>query len=713
MWQLTIDGLPSQFPALKTLGTASSLPHPATHLIGRDGELAELAALVRSDECRLLTLTGFGGTGKTRLAVGLAQQLIESFPDGVYFVPLATATTEDAMWRSIGEVLDVPPEGRIPPGFFTYVVGRSALMVLDNLEQLQMADLAVSRLLAEAPQVVVVATSRRPLHLTMEHEHPVPPLELPGEATIEDAERSGAVQLFVQRARMVRPDFEVTTSNAADVVAVCEQLDGVPLALELAAARTALFTPAALVERLSHGLELKDRAVDRPARHQTMHATIAWSYDLLSPTLKALFRRLGVFAGGAELDALAAVMGDAFHDGDELELVTDLIDSSLVKVRTGNSDGEPRLMMLETVRTFALHQLEQAGELDEVHRLHAQYYLDVVRRLAPLTRGHGDTVVETRNRFEVEHDNVHEALAWALADTAPPSRVSIGVAICAVTNPLWLGGGYVAEGTRWLERAVTTAGTTESPELASCLSSLSWDVSSRELDRALDIARRGIAMWRRLDDPEGLSFALSRSAVLQSHRGNHDTARQQGEEAVGLAREAGASSQLANALAQLSNAVSVAQDHERAYELIAEAVAVSEEHGEDGASLVYRSIAACVLRELGRLTEARQEMWALIPQSLLWSSPENLAYLAEDYGAVLAAGGDYEEAVRLLGAADSARERIGAPRSNVQVEEIAAPFASARSALPTSVWERAYASGHDRTVEDVLMVAHAAYTGVE
>jgi len=180
-----------------------------------------------------------------------------------------------------------------------------------------------------------------------------------------------------------------------------------------------------------------------------------------------------------------------------------------------------------------------------------------------------------------------------------------------------------------------------------------------------------------------------------------------------LAREAGAYSQLANALAQLSNAEAVAQHPARSLELISEAVQISEEHGDDEGTLMYRSIAACGLREVGRLAEARHEMWALIPQCLMWFSPENLAYLAEDYGAILAAAGDHEEAVRLLGAADSARDRIGAVRSRVQAEEIAAPFASARSALPSPAWEQAYASGQERTVESVLMDAYAAYTGVE
>ena len=370
-------------------------------------------------------------------------------------------------------------------------------------------------------------------------------------------------------------------------------------------------------------------------------------------------------------------------------------------------------MMLETVRAFALHELGETGELDDVHRLHALHYLNLLRHLAPLTRGRGDKVIEARRRFELEHQNVNEALAWVLAENAPASRSSIGVAICAVTHPLWVGGGYDLEGIRWMERAVTVAGPADSPEMASCLSSLSLDLKSRDLARALDLAQRGVAMWRRLDDKEGLSTALSRSAVLESHRGNHDIARRHGEEAVMLAREAGADSQLANALAQLSNAEAVAQNPARSLELISEAVQISEEHGDDEGTLMYRSIAACGLREVGRLAEARHEMSALIPQCLMWFSPENLAYLAEDYGAILAAAGDHEEAVRLLGAADSARDRIGAVRSRVQAEEIAAPFASARSALPSPAWERAYASGQERTVESVLMDAYAAYNGVE
>ncbi len=228
------------------------MPRPATRLVGRKGELAELTTLLRSPDVRLLTLTGPGGTGKTRLAVAVAELLVEQFPDGVYFVPLAAVTTTDVMWTSIAEVLDVPPEGRIPPGPFDHVAQRSALFVLDNLEQITRADAVVADLLDHAPQAVAIATSRKPLAVPGERQHAVPPLELPDEATLARAHDAGAVQLFVQLARAVKATFALTGENAADVVEVCRRLDGLPLAIELAAARSKLLSPHALLARPVH-----------------------------------------------------------------------------------------------------------------------------------------------------------------------------------------------------------------------------------------------------------------------------------------------------------------------------------------------------------------------------------------------------------------------------------------------------------------------------
>ena len=416
LFQVLVEGLAVDFPPLKTLGTARSLPVPATVLVGRDGELAELVSALCSSGVRLVTLTGPGGTGKTRLAVGLADRVVGEFPDGVYFVPLATVTTAELMWAAMGEVLDVPPNGWAPPGFFAHVAQRSALVVLDNLEQVVGADTVVAELLSEAPRLTVVATSRRPLHVAAEHEHAVPPLELPVYDSIEVVARSGAVQLFVQQARKVRSGFALTIDNAAEVAAVCRRLDGLPLAVELAAARSKLLSPRALLARLGTALDIAVSGAQGPARQRTLRDTIAWSYELLTPGLQGFFRRVGVFAGGADLDAITAV---TTSDGDPeaavvdaFDLVAELVDASLVTVAEA-ADGEPRIGMLEMIRVYALDQLSTAGELAAARQRHARHYLGV------LDRAH-QVYAEDSTRFEDligrEDANLTQAIGWAWAE---------------------------------------------------------------------------------------------------------------------------------------------------------------------------------------------------------------------------------------------------------------------------------------------------------
>jgi predicted ATPase len=333
-----------------------------------------------------VTLTGPGGSGKTRLAIAVAQRLVAVFPDGVFFVPLAAVTSADVMWTSIAEVLDVPPEGRMPPGFFSYVAHRSALFVLDNLEQLPEADDVVAQLLAAAPQVAVIASSRRAVSVPAEHLHPVPPLALPEDSTLADAEGSGAVQLFVQQARSIRPDFLLTLTNVAEVVAICRRLDGLPLAIELAAARMRLLSPKALLGRLDQALDIASPSKQAPSRQKTLRDTIAWSYELLTPAQQAFFRRLGVFAGGGDLDAIAAVTAvptGAGDGADPLDRVADLVDASLVTITEG-PDGEPRVAILETIRAYARDQIRAADEADAVRSAHAGHYLQVAEQLQSL-----------------------------------------------------------------------------------------------------------------------------------------------------------------------------------------------------------------------------------------------------------------------------------------------------------------------------------------
>ena len=311
LYDLVVPGLPSQFPPLRSIGAVASLPTGSTPLIGRDGELAELRSAVADPQVRLLTLTGPGGTGKTRLAVAVAAAVEHEFPAGMFFVDLHTADRAATLWLGIADAVGVTGDAEeLPPERVRrFLADRCVLLILDNLEQVADADLVVSDLLSRAPRITVLATSRRPLHLVSEYEHPVPPLELPERSAAgpEDAAGSGAVQLFVRRARMVRPGFDVTPQNVVDVVELCRRLDGLPLAIELAAARSKLLTPHALLSRLDHTLASAIPSADRTERQRTLSATISWSYELLTDPEQGVFRRLGVFAGHCDLEAIEAV----------------------------------------------------------------------------------------------------------------------------------------------------------------------------------------------------------------------------------------------------------------------------------------------------------------------------------------------------------------------------------------------------------------------
>jgi len=452
LYQLAAPGLPGDFPPLKSLGAQTSLPAPVTPLIGRDDDLRHVCDLVSRPEVRLVTLIGPGGMGKTRLSIAAAAALDRSFPHGVFFVPLAAVRDPDVMWKVIADRLDVSVEGQAADAVTGYLAKRGALLALDNLEQLDGAGEVVAELLAAAPGLVVLATSRRLLHVQGEHELRVPPLGLPRDADPAEVAACAAAQLFARQAGMVRPGFTITADNAADVAAICRRLDGLPLAIELAASRVKLLPPRALLARLGQRLDLAAVQAGRPSRQQTLRSTVAWSYDLLTEDMARVFRRMGVFAGGCDLDALAAVaMTDSGEPGspaldplapdplaldplapdplarvplaadplarvslaaDPLDVVAELLDDSLVTVTEG-SDGEPRVGMLETIRDYALDRLAHEDDLDDVRRGHAEHYAAFAERSSELTEGPAQLTV--MDRLEADHDNLRAALAWSLA----------------------------------------------------------------------------------------------------------------------------------------------------------------------------------------------------------------------------------------------------------------------------------------------------------
>ncbi|CAN5658602.1 hypothetical protein BH10ACT10_BH10ACT10_01510 [soil metagenome] len=710
LFQLAAEGLLRDFPPLRSLGAATGLPVPPTTLVGRDTELAELDALARSPGVRLVTLTGTGGAGKTRLAIELAQRLTSAYPDGVYFVPLAAATTAEAMWTSLATALDVPAADRAPPRLFDHLVHRSAVFVLDNLEQVAGADAVVSELVTRCPRVVAVATSRRPLHVAAEHEYAVPPLDLPLTSDVEGAERSAAVRLFVQHARKVSSRFALTADNAADVATLCRRLDGLPLAIELAAARTRLLTPTALLARLGDVLELGDTGVDRPTRHQTLRSTLTWSHDLLTPGLQQAFRRLGVFSGGADLDAVAGLVVPPEPGADALQVVSDLVEASLCTV-SESVDSEPRIAMLETVRAYALDQLRVHGELDLAQEAHAHHYLHFAEQLAPLVGGNQQ--LAARARFETEHENLRDALTWSLEPAAngtdQDERVLLGLRLCMALALLWHVGGHFAERRRWLELAVGRAGDSDGPELARCLTLLAATLRvAGDLEGARGHATASVEMWRRLGDSSTLAMALTELADVEAERGDLDVARSWYDAAVGVARESADRAQLRVVLGEFAILEASEGHHDQSLELDLEALAIARELGDPIGALTTEHNLACTLREMGRVDDALAQMRDLVPRGLDVAGPGALTALAEDYAAILAEVGDHLAAVRLLGAADTMRLRLGSPRHHVQAAEIAGPIAETRDGLSAPAWDQAYEAGRALTIQGALREANAS-----
>jgi len=443
--QVRGPGLASTFPPLRSLGSAASLPTSLVEVVGRDAELVELHTLV-TQGARLVTLTGPGGTGKTTLGYALAASVADAFPDGVFVAPMAGVSSAAGMWASLSGVLDVPADGQIPPGFFTYVAHRRVFLVLDNLEQIADADVAVRELLAHARHVAVVATSRRALHVAGEHEFAVTPL--PVEA---------AVELFTQHAKRVRRGFALTPDNRGDIAAVCTALDGLPLAVELAAARCKLLSPKAILARIDQSLDLASTDRSRDTRQATIRGAIGWSYDLLDSPHRAVLDCLGVFVGGASFEAIEAVVPAVDLAGADLaDVLFDLVDASLVTV-VDSEDGEPRFGLLETVRRFALDQLESSGRREAAESAHAQYFYD----LASEPIAHFQDVARVRLVILGDLANLDAVLNRGAPGVRHPGAYEGLVPAAHVAALLTLGAGIAAQLAAvdaWAHRGLEVAG---------------------------------------------------------------------------------------------------------------------------------------------------------------------------------------------------------------------------------------------------------------
>ena len=707
LFQLTVDGLKNDFPPLRTLGAASRLPAPTTHLVGREEAVAELIELVRSAGFRLVTLSGPGGSGKTRLAIEVATHLTASFPDGIFFVPLASATTPEVAWTTLGDVLEVPRGSRQPPRLLEHVANRAALLVLDSLEQLPEADDVVAQLLASAPRAAVMATSRRPLAVPGEHLYPVPPLGLPTGSTVADAEESTAVQLFLEQARSVRPNFRLTPENVDAVAAICRRLDGLPLAIELTAARTRLLAPQALLRRIDATLDLESMSRHGPPRHRTLRETIAWSYELLPERDQAFFRRLGVFAGGADLESLTAVAlptASGERPGDPLDLVADLVDASLALVSEA-PDGEPRITTLETIRSFALSELRATGQLDEARSAHAQHYLKVAERLK-MTRDSDHLLA--LGQAEAELDNFREALTWGLhhgeeAEDQDLAAKSTALQLATSLGWLWYTGGYVLEGCRWLELAVGHAGDAPSAVLAECLGTYAnLQIARGDAHRALELATRSLEMARTVEDEQREAFAMGVLGTAQLHLGDVDSARRTFEESLSLHRRIGNQSRLTRALGNLAGVEEELGHYARAEELTQEALELLSAAGDEHETAVQGQNLANLLAASGRTAEAGRLARSLIEPIIRLRSPNLTMAFANTYTNILIALGRPVLAAHLIGAEEAMRDRLSLPNP-FQQEERAEAWTAAQGLISAEDWVREIQTGREALVEDLLL----------
>jgi predicted ATPase/class 3 adenylate cyclase len=542
IFEAHIEGLRSSFPPLKTLDRpAGNLPAQLTSFVGREHELEEARRLLA--DTRLLTLTGPGGTGKTRLSIQLASLVQDEFDDGAWFVALAPVTDPELVASVIAEVLGLAEiRGETRPALqrvIEHLRDREALLVLDNFEQIINAANVVTEILQAAPGVKIVVTTRAVLRVYGEREYPVPPLglpdpkHLPGLAALSQYE---AVALFIDRATAVKPDFAVTNENAPAVAEICARLDGLPLAIELAAARIRLLTPDAMLARLGDRLALlTGGARDLPARQQTLRQAIAWSHDLLSEPERRAFARLGVFMGGWTLEEAEAVCGPAEDLAmDVLDALESLADKSLVVVRAGT--GESRFDMLETIREFAAEKLEEGGEAADLRRRHAETY----EALAEQVQLHLTTREAKRwlDRQEPEHDNTRAALEWSIGT----GEAQLALALVGAMWRFWQMRGHLQEGRMWVDRALAMPGAADHP---------------RDRARALEAAG-GIAYWQ-----------FDVEAIERRYREALEAARAEGDPAL-----------IANAAYNMSFAFSQDNSPEgRAY--LEESLALYEQLGDD------------------------------------------------------------------------------------------------------------------------------------
>ena len=729
-----------------------NLPLPRTAFVGREKEIAAAKELLLRPDVRLVTVTGPGGIGKTRLALQVASGLVERFPGGTHFVPLSPVGDPGLIASVILQTLGIREAGgHSPLEILKKNLQDSSrppmLLVLDNFEHLMKAAPTVAELLADGPKLKLLVTSRAALHVYGEHEFPVPPLRLPDSRStpsLEVLSQCPAVALFVQRAIAAKPDFELNPGNASAVAEICARLDGLPLAIELAAARVKVLSPSSLLTRLASRLQLlTGGSRDLPQRQQTLRAAIDWGYDLLSAAEQKLFRRLSVFVGGCNLESVEAVCdtrGDL--DLDLLDGMASMVDKSLMQ-QVEQGKGESRFVMLETLREYALEKLEVSGEAALTKRAHAAYFLVLAEDNATeSSEAEGAGWLE---QLGLEHDNFRAGLEW-LTETG---NAEWGLRLGTALFRFWEVREYLAEGRDRLDRLLKLPEVGANTKLrmralfaAGVLAGEQGDYASAAalINESQDIAQV-------LGDKTGVAVSLNALAVLARDRGDVDVAHTLFEASLGLWRELGDQKAVARALSNLANVLKLQGQYGPARALYAECLSifrglgdrmgvawslnyqgdVAHDQGDSDAAralyeqglAIFREVddrwgIAGTLADLGSLAREKGDYStarSMYRESINFFQELNhrrgIARLLENFACLAAAQLEAERSLRLAGAAAALRQNIGAPLTPAEQAKLETSLHLARQTLPNkagaTAWSEGWALPAERAIKEVLM----------
>jgi predicted ATPase/class 3 adenylate cyclase len=661
IFQLALEGLPSEFPAIKSLGNRpNNLPGQLTSFVGRSRELMQLKELLPAARC--LSLTGPGGTGKTRLSLELAREVSDEFANGTFFVQLASLTEPSMVAPTIASTLHLPEtrgEARsAQERLIEHLSGKEMLLVLDNFEQLVGGAPVVSELLANSDRLRVVVTTRVPLHIQGEREYPVPPLVLPDPKDPPDAERVSqyeSVALFIDRAVGVKPDFKVTNQNAPAIAEICARLDGLPLAIELAAARVRVLTPEALLARLGDRLKLLvGGATDIPQRQQTLRGAIEWSYELLNEEEQRLFRRFSVFVDGCRLEEAELVCGSADLGIEVFDGISSLIDKSLVKT----DESEPtelRFLMLETIRDYAQQKLEETDERQEIHSKHAQAYTQLGEAAAPQVFGpHRRSWLD---RLERDHDNLRAAHDWAVSNQDAELAMRLVVALWR----FWHMRGFLQEGRRRAEDSLALPADQPTPLRARALQAAGgvahWQ---HDVESQAAFYDEAISLWRELGDQRGLVDVLYDRLFAYSYTGGMEAGIEPGEKVLALAEEIGDPIAIAKAKWFLSYTIAFGVgDFPRAESLAAESMKTFRDEEDAFLQLWGLHVAGTMALARKRVDEAEAHFREGLRLAAEAMDVTGILFQLDNLSAAARARGDGERAIRLAAVASALKASSG------------------------------------------------------